>query len=433
MSATKEPVPIIRVLIALLTIASLTAADWPHWRGPAYDGSSDAVELPERLDDSTRLWSVTLPGFGASTPVVWGERIFLSTLDPDSGDLLALCLRRSDGAILWRNTVGVGFHPQHREDLVGPSATCDGERVVFTFGTGDLAAYAHDGAVMWQRNLQKDFGKFSNQWIYASSPLLLNGRLHIQVLQTNPDAKAPTAQTTSYVLGVNAATGKDLWKHPRPTTARGESQDAYTSPIPVLVDGRQQILIFGGDCLTSHDADSGTELWRFGGWNPTKNSTWRMIPSPVVMGERIVICTARGNRLVAVKSNGAGDISATHQLWDTDAISTDIAIPLAYRGKLFVLHGDKKILARLDPATGAIEWQGEIDSRTVLRGSPTAADGKIYLLNESGDVWVMASDNFRVLSRSALGGEGVSRASIALADHLVLVRAGDHLHAFGKR
>lgn len=424
---------VLAILGALSALSALTAADWPHWRGPSFDGSSDAVDLPERLDDSTRLWATALPGFGASTPVTWGGRIFLSTLDPESGDLLALCLQRSDGAIVWRRTVGIGFHPQHREDLVGPSATCDAQRVVFAFGTGDVAAFTHDGTVLWQRNLQKDHGKFSNQWVYASSPLLLRDRLHIQILQTNPDPVAPTAATTSCVIGVDALTGKTLWKHPRPTTARGESQDAYTSPIPLRVSDRTQILIFGGDCLTGHDADTGNELWRFGGWNPTHNNTWRMIPSPLPFGDRIVICTARGNRLVAVKAGGAGDISGTHQAWDIDSISTDIAIPLHYRGGLFVLHGDRKILARLDPATGAIVWQGEVDSRTVLRGSPTAADGKIYCLNESGDVCVFATDTFRLLSRSALGGDGVSRASIALADRLVLVRAGDRLHAFGQR
>ena len=417
------------------SLTALTAADWPHWRGPTYDGSSDAVGLPDRLDDTTRLWVTSLPGFGASTPVIWGERIFLSTLDPESGDLLALCLKRSDGAIVWRHAVGIGFHPQHREDLVGPSATCDAQRVVFAFGTGDVAAFAHDGAALWQRNLQKDHGKFSNQWVYASSPLLLGNRVHIQILQTNPDAVAPTAATTSCVLGIDATTGKTLWKQPRPTSARGESQDAYTSPIPLHVGAQQQILIFGGDCLTGHDADNGKELWRCGGLNPTRNNTWRMIPSPLPLGDRIVICTARGNRLMSVKAGGNGDISATHQAWDVDTISTDIAIPLHYRGGLFVLHGDRKILARLDPATGAVVWQGDIDSRTVLRGSPTAADGKIYCLNESGDVWVFAADAsaFRLISRSTLGGEGVSRASIALADRLVLVRAGDRLHAFGRR
>lgn len=425
--------PLLHLLLPLVAAGVLSATDWPHWRGPSFDGSSDAVGLPERLDDGTRLWVTPLPGFGASTPVTWGGRIFLSTLDPESGDLLALCLDRADGRILWRRTAGIGFHPQHREDIVGPSATCDAQRVVFAFGTGDVAAYSHDGAVLWQRNLQKDLGKFTNQWVYASSPLLLDGRVHIQVLQTNPDARAPTPATTSCLLGVDAATGKDLWKHPRPTTARGESQDAYTSPIPMRIDGRQQILIFGGDCLTGHDAGDGQELWRFGGWNPTRNNTWRMIPSPLPLDERIVICIARGNRLVAVKAGGMGDISATHQQWDTDAISSDIAIPLAYRGKLFVLHGDKKILARLDPATGAIEWQGEVDSGAVLRGSPTGADGKLYCLNEAGDVWVFATDTFRLISRTALGGEGVSRASIALADQLVLVRAGDRLHAFGTR
>jgi outer membrane protein assembly factor BamB len=340
--------------------------------------------------------------------------------------------------VRWRREVGVGFHPQHPQDIASQSPTCDGEVVVFAFGTGDIAAFDHDGAPRWKRNLQKDHGRFTNQWVYGSSPLLHQGRLYLQVLQTNPDAVAPTPQTGSYILCIDPATGRDVWKHPRPTTARGESQDSYASPIPLHVagadGGRDEILIFGGDCLTGHDAVTGNELWRFGGWNPTHNSTWRMIPTPVVAGGNIVICTARGNRLVAVHTGGAGDIGATHQAWDSTDISTDIAVPLQYRGRLYVLHGDRKILACLDPATGAKQWEGPIDSATVLRGSPTAGDGKIYCVNESGDVWVLASDGFRVLSRAALGSEGgETRSSIALAHGQVFVRTADRLHAFGGR
>ena len=158
-----------------------------------------------------------------------------------------------------------------------------------------------------------------------------------------------------------------------------------------------------------------------------------MIPSPVVAGGHIVICTARGNRLVAVKTGGSGDIGATHQVWDSADISTDIAVPLQYRGHLYVLHGDRKILACLDPATGAKLWEGAIDSATVLRASPTAGDGKIYCVNESGDVWVIAADAFRILSTSALGSDGETRASIALSHGEVFVRTADKLHAFGKR
>ncbi|HEX3133309.1 MAG TPA: PQQ-binding-like beta-propeller repeat protein, partial [Planctomycetota bacterium] len=288
------------VVLMAATAKPSCGADWPQWRGPFFTGASDEAGLPEEFDDHTRCWRVVLPGLGASTPVVWGDRVFVSALDKETGDLVALCFRRQDGALLWRQAAGIGFHPQHRDDLVAPSAMCNGDVVVFTFGTGDLLACTHDGTVRWRRNLQKDYGKFTNQWIYGSTPLLLDGLLYIQVLQTNPDAQANGPRTTSYVLGLEMESGVQRWKHPRLCTARGESQDAYTSPLPAGIGEARVVLIYGGDCLTAHDPVTGLERWRSVGWNTTHANNWRTIASPLVIADQVLLCTARGTRLAAV-------------------------------------------------------------------------------------------------------------------------------------
>jgi len=411
--------------------AQANSADWPHWRGPSFNGASAVTDLPETLDDHTRCWRVALPGLGASTPVIWGDRVYISALDKETGDLVALCFRRQDGALMWRQVAGIGFHPQHRDDLVAPSAVCDGDLVVFTFGSGDLLACAHDGTVRWQRNLQKDYGKFTNQWVYASTPLLLDGVLHVQVLQTNPDVQANGPRTTSYVLGLDAASGVPRWKHARLCTARGESQDAYTSPLPAGVGAARVVLIYGGDCLTAHDPATGMERWRSAGWNTSRASTWRTIASPLVMEDNVLLCTARGTRLSTIALT-APAADPWMPRWDHDQISSDVAIPAFSHGQVFVLHGDRRELACLDPATGAVRWQGSFETDAVIRASPTAADGRLYCLSESGEVLVFACDGFRLLSRTMLGSDGPSRASIAVAHGQVFVRTNDALHAFAR-
>lgn len=411
-------------------MSGLTAADWPHWRGPSFTGASDETGLPERLDAQSRVWQVTLPGLGASTPVIWGDRVFVSALDRETSDLVALCFRRQDGELLWRQVAGVGFHPQQRDDLVSPSAVCADDVVVFTFGSGDLLACGHDGTVRWHRNLQKDHGRFTNQWIYASTPLLLDGLLHIQVLQTNPDAQADTPRTTSYLLGLDAATGVQRWKHPRRSTARGEAQDAYTSPLPAGTGAERMVLVYGGDCLTAHDPLTGSERWRQSGWNAKRTNNWRTIASPVPLDDHVLLCTARGNRLAAVPLTSPSGGSTWTPRWDHDQISSDVAVPAYHGGRLFVLHGDRRELACLDPASGAVHWQGTFETDAVIRASPTFADGRLYCLSESGEVLVFASERFHLLSRTALGSDGPSRASIAVAHGQVFVRTSEVLQVF---
>lgn len=419
--------PALSLLLLLVNLA--VAGEWPNWRGPTFDGASAETALPERLDDSTRRWVQALPGVGDATPAVWAGRVFVTAIDRETSLFVVLALRRGDGGVLWKQELGIAFNPSHRDDLAAPSPVVDGERVVVVFGSGDLAAFTHDGTRLWQRNLQKDHGKFTNQWVYGSSPLLLDGRLYLQVLQTSPDAVAGTPRTGSYVLGIDAVTGKDLWKHPRPCPGRGESQDSYTTPLPFTSGSGTSILVLGGDCLTGHDPSTGHEQWRFTGWNPARAKDWRTIASPVVVGDRVILCTARGRRLLALTPDGAGGM---REAWSGDALSSDVAAPLGYRGNLYVLNGDERELACFDPADGALRWRGRFATTGVIRASPTAGDGRLYAVSETGEVVVFGADSFRVISTTALPSDAPGRASIALAHGQVFVRTANALHAFAR-
>ena len=405
-----------------------------QWRGPHFNGSSDVRGLPDKLDTSTQMWSAKLPGPGAGTPVIAGDRIFLSVLDSQSRKLLGMCLSRKDGQVLWRKEIGNGFQQNNMNNTASPSAVTDGKLVWFYFGTGDLAAFDIDGNPKWSRNIQKDFGDFNILWIYGSSPLLYNGRLYVQVLQRDEPvhggASSPAAD--SYLLAIDPETGKDLWRHVRPNDARGESKESYATPLPVENNGHSEIVLVGGDCVTAHDPMTGEELWRVGGWNPQKINHWRMVAGLVAVDGLVVACVPKGGPVFAIKDGGRGDVSTTNIAWKSNQLSSDVCIPLFYKDRLYVLNGDRKTISCAEPSTGKVLWSGRLDANAVFRASPTGADGKIYVIDETGETWVLATDEFKIISKSSFGGER-NRASIVAVDGQIFVRAAEKLQAIGSR
>lgn len=422
----------------LICVTNASADEWPQWRGPHLNGSSQAKRLPEKLDASTQAWAVDLPGTGNGTPIVWQDRIFISCLDPKSSKLLAVSLSRKDGSVLWSKQVGLGYQKNDRNDTASPSPVTDGKMVWFYYGTGDLAAFDLDGNERWSRNLQKQYGPFNIQWIYASSPLLYDGKIYIQVLQRDVPPRRGAAASgqpaDSYLLAMDATTGKDLWRQIRPNNAVGESKESYATPIPFTNDGHTEILLIGGDCVTAHDPHTGGELWRCGGWNPQKINHWRVVASVVAAGDLVFACPPKGGAMFAIKEGGSGDVTGTNVAWKNPELSSDAAVPLIYKDHLYVLNGDRPrtTLYCAEPKTGKVLWSIATGSRSVLRASPTGADNKIYLQNEAGDVWVVSADEAKILSKSSLGGRS-NHATIAVVDGAVFVRAGESgnkLYAF---
>ena len=173
--------------IALLTFCnsmSINAADWPHWRGPNFDGSTSEEKLPDDFSKTNNVkWVAVLPGPAAATPIVWKDHIFLSSTDLKTKTLRALALDRKSGRVLWNNEVAPGFSQDERSNHASPSPTTDGERAYFFYSTGDLVAFDFRGKQIWSRNIQKDYGQFVYQWTYGASPTLFDGKLFIQVLQ----------------------------------------------------------------------------------------------------------------------------------------------------------------------------------------------------------------------------------------------------------
>jgi len=437
-------------LLSLLCSPSLRAEDnWPQWRGPNFNGSTSAKDLPATIDKADALWSATMPGHSNGTPIVWGDRIFTTAQQKD-GKLLALCLSRADGKILWQKDVSDISANNGRNDSATPSPVTDGKRVIFLYGTGDLVAFDLDGKELWKRNLQKDHGPWNYQWHYGASALLYHDKLYVPVLHRdvpvgNWGGRGPGGRggagggakdnslADSYLLAVNPETGADLWKAVRPNEARAESKESYATPIPWERLGRTEILVTGGDCITGHDPETGKELWRAGGWNPQKANSWRLVPSAVTVDGLAFVCPPKGGQILAFKEGGSGEVTESHRAWKANGLTSDVCVPLAYQGNLYVLDGDKKQLFCVDPQTGNRKWAGTLDSRPVFRSSPTGADGKIYLMNEGGDLYVCSADEFKVLSKTSLGSEGGARGSGVAVDGMILVRTGDKVWAFGRK
>jgi len=419
-----------------------TAADWPNWRGPTFNGSTTERGLPETFSKTDGVkWSLDLPGQAASTPVVAGNHLFLTATDESTQTLLAYAVDRRDGKVLWKHEVGSGIARDNRSNYASPSPVTDGKLAYFFYGNGELIAYDLEGKQVWSRNIQKDYGDFAFQWTFATSPVLFDGRLYLQVLQRDVPANGrgrTDGPNESYLLALDPATGKDLWRHIRPAEARLESLEAFTTPTPFEFNGRKELLIAGGDCLSGHDPATGRELWRWGTWNPNRITHWRLVPSPVAAGSVVLACAPKGSPVYAVKAGLSGNLTDADLAWVSGEreVSSDVSTPLYYEGSVYVLNTDRKTLSRIEPASGKVLWTGELVSRPKLEASPLGADGRIYLMNHEAEVFVVQAggDQFKLLHQVNMGVEGDRdvRASVIAAHGQLFVRAGKTLYCLQK-
>jgi outer membrane protein assembly factor BamB len=428
------------LFLFLSTIAfSQGESSWQQWRGPAFNGSSTATGLPTIWSSTHNIsWKTPLPGGAGSTPIISGERVFLTSLDNESKDLLAFCLNRKDGAILWKKVVGIGFADEGRgRNMASPSPVTDGNLVIFLFGSTDLVAFDFEGNELWRKNLQEEYAPFHILFGYHCSPLLYQNRLYIQVLQRDHPIDEPVdpqaKPTESFLLAFDPKTGKELFKHIRPTEAVEESHETYATPIPFEFQGRAEILMFGGDCISGHDPATGQEYWRWGSWNPHKINHWRVVPSPVTFEGLIYVCAPKGNPVYALKGGGVGQLNDEAIAWQLDKNTSDVCVPLIYAERIYVLDGDKKVLTCLDARTGDKKWVERLGGTGVFRGSPTGADRKIYLINEEGDVFVLkAGDEFGLLHQLKMG-EGPCRSSVAVAGSELYLRTSENLYCIAEK
>jgi outer membrane protein assembly factor BamB len=399
------------VLVALAEGQS----NWPHWRGPHDCGSIETGRYPVKWDATTNVaWKTPLPGKGCSTPVVCAGRIFLTA--PVEGKDAVLALDTS-GKVLWQTTLGPERPGKHRNGSgCNPSPVTDGQGVFAYFKSGTLAGLDLDGRLRWKTNLQQEYGKDTLYWDIGTSPVLTEKDVVVAVMH----------EGDSFLAAFDKLTGQMRWKVARNYRTPLEGDHSYTTPILIRHEGREALLVLGGERLTAHDAADGKILWSCGDFNPQAKNNWVPVASPVVVGDIAVVPYGRGTCLHGIRLGGSGDVTASHRIWKREDTGSFVPTPAAQGGRVYVLC-DRGEIDCIDSATGKTLWSGQLPKRSSkYYASPLVADGKIYAAREDGVVFVARGEGkFEVLAENDLGERLI--ASPVPLDGRLLLRGEKHL------
>lgn len=407
--------------------ARLRADDWPCWRGPDTLGVSVEKDLPVQWSansDGERegiAFAVDLIPWGNSSPVIVGDRVYLTSQDKDDV-LWVAALRTEDASGVWKRKVGKGALRSHElHNMASPSVVAEKDRIWALFGTGDLVALDRDGEVRWQRNLAKEHGEYKILWGMASSPLVIGDRLYVVCTHSGP----------SYVLAIDKETGKDAWKRERELPCVGEATDSYSTPAIARYDGRTMLVVAGADHVNAYDPRTGDQIWISDGLK-IAHDYGRSIASPTY-GDGVVIAASsnygRLGRVIAVPAGGRGDISGERK-WTFEKASPDCPTPLVHDGLVYMVRDDG-VASCVDLATGGTRWQKRL-LRSDVKASPIAGDGKVYFFGVRGEaVVVKAGPEGEELARNQIPAEALI-ATPALSGGRLWVRTREKLWVIGK-
>jgi outer membrane protein assembly factor BamB len=411
-------------LLVVLAASHARADNWPYWRGPERNGISKETGLPAVWGENKNVaWKLPLPGMGGSTPIVWGERIFLTS--GKNNDLVLLCVG-TDGKILWERKLAKAVRLVIKKDEgneTSASPSTDGKHVFAFVGSGDLGCFDVGGNPVWQFNIQDRYGKFEILHGIHTTPLLHEDRLYLNLIHSGGH----------WVIALDKATGKEIWKQSRKSDAVGESREAYASPTIWQTGTDASLVVLGADYATGHSLKDGQEIWRLGELNPkTKYSTaLRIISSPVPTPELLVVPTARGGLAVGVKPGAKGLLKpgSPFEAWRVAKGAPDVPSPLVHDGLVY-MGRENGVLHCVDAKTGQELYQERLHADR-YRASPVYGDGKIYLTARDGTFSIVKPGRkFELIGVNTL--EDVFTASPAIANGRIYLRGFRALYAIGK-
>jgi outer membrane protein assembly factor BamB len=432
--------------VGLLGVA--VRADWPNWRGPNATGIAPDGTLPTRWSATENVaWKARIAGAGVSTPIVSGDRVYVTSqigagvrregnhprlvqgadaaaqgeralgveaaagTDPTKTYFVVEAFGRSDGKRVWERRIEAAgaLTPVHdKHNLATPSPVTDGTMVYAWFGTGQIVALDRSGAVVWQRHLATEYGAFDIQWGHGSSPVLHGDRL---ILLCDQPAR-------SYLLAIDKKTGKDLWK-----ADRGQGRSSYSTPL--VVDGAfgSEVIVNSTERIDAYDTKTGEFLWHAG------EASRFAVPTPVFHNG--VIYASRGYRsgpYMAIRPGGRGDVSSKSIVWRI-ATGAPYCSSLLYFDGVVYMANDVGVLTAVDATSGERIWQERVDG--VFSASPVAGGGHIYFVSENGETVVLKAGRApQVLARNALGERAV--ASPAISKGQIFIRTDNHVFAIGR-
>lgn len=406
---------VLSFLVTVLALGAVVrAGDWPGWRGPHGDGRCDEPQLPVKWTGRDNVaWKTAIPGKGHSSPIVHGDRVFVTTCIEEKNERRLLCLDRRDGRILWDRLVLVA--PLERVHKLNSRASStpatDGRLVFVPFLDGKqvvVVAYDFAGKEVWRRTV----GTFSSVHGFCSSPVLYKDTV---IVNCDHDGDG-------YMVALERSTGEARWRIERPNNTR-----SYCVPIFVEAAGKKQMVLSGTRCVTSYDPDTGKLHWIIDG--PTEQYV-----SSLVYGEGLLFLTTGypEYHYMGIRPDGEGNVTKTHVAWHHARVpareGSYVPSPLAAGSSFFVVS-DQGWASCFTARTGERKWLQRLGKHH--SASPIVANGLLYFTDDDGLTWVVrASDRFEVVAKNPLGEEVY--ASPAASQGQLFLRGTEHLYCIGK-
>ena len=413
----------LRNVVALLVLASTaSAADWPAWRGPLGTGITTEKNLPTRWSTNENVkWRVPLPEPGNSTPIVFGNKVFIT--QPIGEKRMLLCLNRENGKPLWEQGVTTKEkEPTHPTNpYASPSPVTDGERVIAFFASDGLFCYDLNGKELWSRT---DLGRQIHIWGAGTSPLIHGGLCY---LNFGPGE-------TTYLLAVDKKTGKTAWKHDEKTgygeadapdfkaTQKGTYIGSWSTPVVMPVEGKEQLLLSWPRRLAAYDLASGKELWTCSGLNPL------VYTSPIYAEGIVVTMGGYNGTAMAVRAGGSGDVTESRRVWHHPRSPQRIGSGVIHEGHIYVCN-DPSTATCMNLKTGEVIWQERLRGKGATGNnwsSVMLSEDKCYTINQGGDCFVFrANPKFELISVNPLGER--SNSSIVPSNGELFIRTHQSL------
>jgi outer membrane protein assembly factor BamB len=403
-----------RCFLCLVCVSSCGVAfaeEWPGWRGPRGDGTSQETGIPTRWSRTENIaWSVAVPGKGHSSPVIWGDRIFLTTCLEKAEQRVLLCLDRRDGKTLWQKVVLTAkLERKHKLNSYASSTPAtDGKHVWVSFLDAPkivVVCYDVEGQEVWRTTP----GTFASVHGFCSPPILYKDTV---ILNADQDGDG-------YLVALDKLTGQQVWRTPRPNKTR-----SYCPPLLVEAAGKKQLVLSGSKCVASYDPDSGKQIWIIDG--PTEQFV-----ASLVYDDGLFFLTAGfpEHHFMAIRPDGTGNVTGTHIVWRDRKGASYVPSPIAHDGYFFLVSDDG-VVNCLEAATGKRMWQGGERLGRRHSASPVSAGGYLYFTDDDGVTYVLkAGPKFELVSRNELGEECSS--SPAVAHGQLYIRTLGHLWCIG--
>jgi outer membrane protein assembly factor BamB len=411
----RETVCVASFAIAVCSAGSTLAENWERFRGPNGAGTSDTAGIPSQWTADDYLWKSPLPGVGHSSPVIWDGRLFITSGDSATGELILLAFDANSGQSLWEERIASGKYEMHRDNSYATSTpTVDAEQLYLLWLDGErvtLGAFTHDGDEVWRRQV----GTLAEKHGFGASPIVV-GDMVIVINETDGAER-------SAVLGVDRNTGEIRWTQPR-----GTGKTSYATPLVLTdEDGRQLVVMSSmGSGVTAYDPATGAIAWQV----LEQDLPDRCVSSPIVADGMIIVSCGSGNNgmhLVALRPGKNG--SPPEEAYRLRQGVPNIPTPLAMDDLLFLWH-DRGTVSCLDAATGEAHWRKRVSG--MFHSSPLRIGNRIFGLSREGDVVVLAAGKeYGLIARNDLGER--CQATPAVADGKLFFRTEESLICVGER